>query len=208
FQGANEVYLSRIFGLFLFYVAAYNMYRLFAFKQLPDIDEQSAKRISVWKILLLVGIPSGLLGGLLGIGGGAIAVPTQQLFLKIPLRRAIANSAAMIVVISIIGATYKNYTIIQANLSLLMSIKLAAVLIPTAIIGGYWGGRLTHLLPRRILRIAFIMLMLYGGFSLVRRPAKPIATMPATVGNLINAVVVDDTPRYVHVDFLLCSSNP
>src|SRR5687768_11714788 len=68
FQGDNEVYLSRIFGAFLLYEAAYNVYRLFSKYQLPDIDPKTAAAIPVLKPAILVGFPMGLVGGLLGIG--------------------------------------------------------------------------------------------------------------------------------------------
>lgn len=169
FRGTNEIWLSRIFGLFLFYVAGYNIYRLFRTRPLPDVDAPAARKLSGWRIALLVGLPTGLLGGLLGIGGGAIAVPLQQLVLRIPLRRAIANSAVTILPLSFAGAIYKNITNAQAGIPFVESFRLAAFLVPTAIVGGYLGGKLTHLVGRRWLRLAFTLLMIYAGYSLVTR---------------------------------------
>jgi len=190
FAGTNEVYLSCLFGGFLFYVAAYNLYRLYSTRSLPDIDTAKARSIPAWKIALCVGIPSGLAGGLLGIGGGAVAVPAQQVFLKMPIRRAIANSAANILLLSIIGAAYKNYNNVQAGLALTSSIKLALYLIPTAIVGGYIGGHLTHVLRRGILRVVLILLLCYGGYSLVRRPFNTKQTANACLprGDTANPV--------------------
>jgi len=169
FRGANEVWLSRLFGAFLFYVAGYNIYRLFGARRLPDMGEAEARRLAGWRIALLVGMPTGLLGGLLGIGGGSIAVPLQQLLLRIPLRRAIANSATTILPLSLVGAVYKNVSNAQAGIPFIESFHLAVFLIPTAVVGGYVGAHLTHAMPRRLLRLAFILLMLYAGYSLVTR---------------------------------------
>ncbi|GMU23238.1 MAG: UPF0721 transmembrane protein [Phycisphaerae bacterium] len=169
FRGANEVYLSRLFGAFLLYEAGYNVYRLFSQRRLPDLDEAAAARIPVWKTGAVVGVPTGLVAGLLGIGGGALAVPLQQAFLRMPLRRAIANSAATIVLLSVIGATYKNYTNLRDGIALWSALKLAALMAPTAVIGGLIGSGLTHSMPRKLLRVAVVVLMCYGGIALLRR---------------------------------------
>ena len=181
FHGRNEVYLSRIFGGFLFYEAAYNIYRLLASRRFPDMDVEAARRIPRWKIASAVGLPTGLVGGLLGVGGGIVAVPMQQLLLRVPLHRAIANSAVTIVPLSIFGAIYKNYTNAGAGLPLADTLRLAVFLIPTAIVGGFLGARLTHVMPRRLLRVAFIILMCYAGTQMLRRPREhhPQPTTPA-----------------------------
>ena len=106
-------------------------------------------------------------------------MPLQQVFLRMPLRRAIANSAATILPLSLIGAICKNYANARAGVPLPEALKLALFLIPTAIIGGLLGGRLTHLLPRWVLRVAVILLMCYAGVSLIRRSGRP--ERPATV---------------------------
>ncbi|HSW44700.1 MAG TPA: sulfite exporter TauE/SafE family protein, partial [Phycisphaerae bacterium] len=178
FHGHNEVHLSRIFGGFLFYVAAYNIYRAVSRKRLPNMDAEAASRLPRWKIAAAVGLPTGFVGGLLGVGGGIIAVPMQQLFLRVPLHQAIANSAVTIVPLSLLGAFYKNYTNAAAGVPLADSLRLALFLIPTAMIGGFLGARFTHLMPRRLLRAAFIILMLYAGYALLSRPV-PVIPSPA-----------------------------
>ncbi len=173
FRGDREVHLARGFGVFLLYVVAYNIYRLISNRQFPDMTAEDARGLPAWKIALAVGLPTGLLGGLLGIGGGAVAVPLQQVLLRVPLRRAIANSAVTIIPLSLLGATYKNYNNALAGIAFADALRLALLLIPTAIIGGYLGGRLTHVAPRRGLRIAFTLLMCYAAVTLIRRPARP-----------------------------------
>jgi len=108
---------------------------------------------------LAIGFPMGVAAGLLGIGGGSLAVPAQQIALKVPLRNAIATSAATIAAVSWIGAISKNLQL-GANGSAARSLLLAGCLAPTAMIGAYLGGNLTHALPLRIVRAAFIALML------------------------------------------------
>ncbi len=175
FHGANEIRLARIFGLFLLYEAAYNVYRLGSGRVLPDMGEEAAAGLPWWRTTLLVGLPTGLIAGLLGVGGGVLAVPLQQLVLRVPLRRAIANSAATIIVVSLVGATYKNLANARAGLEIARSLQLAGVLIPTAMVGGYFGARLTHVLPRRALRAVLVVLLLYCGMSLLKRCEQPAA---------------------------------
>lgn len=158
FARQNGAYLAMLFAGFLLYVAAYNTWRLVDKRDLTaGFDHRVG--LPTWKVLS-VGLPMGLTAGLLGIGGGAICVPLQQTVLRIPLRRAIANSAATIVLISALGATQKNLTLPEHGFSLVASVQMAAMLVPTAILGSYAGGLLTHRLPRKVLRAIFIVFML------------------------------------------------
>jgi len=93
----------------------------------------------------------------------------QQLMLRIPLNRAIANSAVTIVPLSIIGAVYKNMANARAGISLADTLEITLFLVPTAMIGGYLGAHFTHVLPRRLLRVAFTGLVLYAAIALIRR---------------------------------------
>ena len=157
FARQNGSYLAMILSGFLAYVACYNIWRLV---RKTDRERKFGEdtRLSPWKIAA-AGIPMGLTAGLLGIGGGAVCVPIQQVLLKIPLRRAIANSATTIVFSAFIGAVHKNYTLSTHGIDVVDSLRLAGMLIPTAILGSYFGGKLTHLMPKQALRMVFIVFM-------------------------------------------------
>lgn len=178
FRGTNEAYLSGVFGVFLLYAAGYNVYRFFSSHRFADVTDTDAQAIPKWKAALSVGLPMGLIGGLLGVGGGIVAVPLQQLMLKIPLRRAIANSAVTIVPLSIIGAVYKNAANAQAGVDFTKSLQIALCLIPTAMVGALIGGRLTHTAPRKALRLAVIVLLAYGGIRMLLGASKKLAPAP------------------------------
>ncbi|MFH1919386.1 MAG: sulfite exporter TauE/SafE family protein [Planctomycetota bacterium] len=158
FARENGVYLAMVLSGFMVYVAAYNTWRLFKKVDLEkgsDADEkQSPAAVGA------VGLVMGFMGGLLGVGGGAICVPMQQILLRVPLRRAIANSAVTIMFVSSIGAAVKNLRLPSLHgVPVTDSLQLALMLIPTAILGGYLGGKLTHALPRNVLRLVFIAVM-------------------------------------------------
>jgi uncharacterized membrane protein YfcA len=167
FQGSGAVYLKQMLGLFLFYVLGYNLYRLFKQTRLPDVTPEIAGAISPWKTILGIGFPMGYSGGLLGIGGGILCVPLQQVLLKIPLHRAIANSSATIVWISLLGAVYKTATIPETIGGPFAAMKLALFVVPTSFVGGFIGARLIYILPRNVVRVAFCLLMFYAGFRLL-----------------------------------------
>ncbi|NLY02126.1 MAG: sulfite exporter TauE/SafE family protein [Rhodopirellula sp.] len=178
FARENGVYLAMILAAFLLYVAIYNGVRLFGHTDLEKTFDAD-KRIPIWRITA-VGIPMGFLAGLLGIGGGALAVPIQQLVLRLPLRRAIANSAVTIVAVSCVGAIHKNLTLPSHGISILASAQLAAMLIPTAMIGSYLGGRLTHRLSRRALRVVFIVFLTTMAYLTFSRAWNATTSPPGT----------------------------
>ncbi|MFC1782026.1 sulfite exporter TauE/SafE family protein [Planctomycetota bacterium] len=180
FARENGKYLGTGLAIFLSYVVIYNIWRLRVLNHLPHfVDEPPPP--ATWKVIC-VGLPMGLVAGLLGIGGGALCVPAQQLILRIPLRRAIANSAATIMFTAVFGAIYKNATLTSHNMSFVDSLHLAVMLIPTAIVGSYLGGRLVHKLPRKILRIAFIIFMAAVAYLTFRKSlaAGPPLSGPAS----------------------------
>ena len=123
-----------------------------------------------------VGGVMGVVAGLLGIGGGAIAVPLQQQLLRRPLRRAISNSATAMCVSAPLGAAYKNLTLgehLPADTALVggagAGLLLGLMLAPTAWAGGRLGARLTHTLPINLIRVGFVLLMIAAAWKLATR---------------------------------------
>jgi len=173
-SGANAIHLSRIFGLFLWYVAVHNLWRAMPGRsggnvRLRDADGAVGRSLSFWKVTATVGLPTGFVAGLLGVGGGVVAVPCQQMFLGLPLRKSIANSAATIICISAVGAIVKNFHLVLDGVSLVKPVGLAVILVPTAAVGAYGGARLTHVLPLRLLRFALAVLLVYAGWKMIAR---------------------------------------
>jgi uncharacterized membrane protein YfcA len=111
-----------------------------------------------------------------------VAVPLQNRIFGIPLRNAIANSATLIIALSLIGACSKNYALAvhHPEYSVGQSLALAAVLIPTAIIGSLIGSRLTHTLPLRIVRLVFVLFMFAAS---VRMMSRGITKISAEIGS-------------------------
>lgn len=169
FEGRNSYLLARLFGAFLAYVAVYNIVRMFRPPMpIPNGDDLSIYQTPFKKWMAAVtGIVTGLAAGLLGIGAGSVSTPMQQFFLRMPLKRAMSNSASVIVGISWIGAIYKNATLPQHNIAIVESLKIVAIVIPTALVGGFWGGHLMHLLPKNLVRGLFIAVCVFSAWKLL-----------------------------------------
>lgn len=166
FTTGHPEYLSRILAIFLAYVAIVNIRRLFYLSE-PDhsASPDSPTLMRSWRALI-PGFIMGLPAGLLGIGGGAVAVPAQQMVLGTRLRNAIANSSGLIVFSAAVGALYKNWTLSTVpGASVSESLRLAGLLIPTAIVGSYCGAILMHLSPIRFIRTVFVCYLLWAGYS-------------------------------------------
>ena len=109
--------------------------------------------------LLGVGVATGVFSGLLGIGGGVVLVPLLQLVCNVKLRNAIATSSAVICITAAVGATLKVSSLGSLGLPAGGALLLAATLAPTAMLGGWFGAKLTHALPREAVRAALVVLL-------------------------------------------------
>jgi len=171
FTGDNQKYMKILFGAFLIYVAYKNLRKLLS--KSTDAAESEAATTQHKRRGLYVGLPMGFSAGLLGIGGGALGVPALHMIIKLPLRSAIATSAATIMTTAWLGAIAKNYGVCTAGEGTVVeSLRLAACLAPTAMIGSYLGGHLTHRLPLRIVRAVFVALMLVAAWKMLEPALK------------------------------------
>src|SRR5262245_44648999 len=175
---ASKNLLRRLFGLFCLYVAGYNSRQfLRSYRQVHEEPIEPAAGSAMNDLpapppLMLICYLAGLFGGLLGIGGGGVAVPFQQLFLRLPLKNAIGNSALVVFTSSLIGAVLKLITASEAGLlpaghGLAGPLWMAAGLVPTSMLGAYWGAFLTHVLPTHWVLAPFVVLMLLMGGRMV-----------------------------------------
>ena len=163
FSSHGQGYLQIGFAVFLAYVIGYNLWKLISPSRRSAEGQAGRTGLSGPLIVATVGLPTGLLGGVLGIGGGLFAVPAQQVWLRIPLRSAIANSAATILCSSLVGAVIKNYGLGDHGYGVGDSLRLAICLIPSAIVGSWYASARVHRWPLGIIRAAFVLLLLYCG---------------------------------------------
>ena len=166
FEGKGEAYLRGLFGLFLLTCAAYDIYRLRRKTDTAGLAPDGTPARPRWERLAAIAIPTGFSSGLLGIGGGILAVPLQRRLLHTPIRTAIANSAALIIATSFVGALAKNYAVMSDVENSMEPILLALVLIPTAVVGSLVGSRFTHRVPVQLVKGGFNLLLLLASVRL------------------------------------------
>ena len=180
----GPVLLGRVMAVFLLYVIVMNIARMFRRARDPHapliLRHVSSGRCTG------VGLAMGLVAGLLGVGGGALAVPLQQVVLKLRLRNCIANSAAVMCFTALVGAVYKNLSLPQHGLAIDRSLLLAALFIPPAVIAAWAGSHLTHRLPVRLVRGVFILALAasawkMAGFGSPPPPDRLAGPTPPTV---------------------------
>ncbi|MFW6246491.1 MAG: sulfite exporter TauE/SafE family protein [Tangfeifania sp.] len=105
-------------------------------------------------ILICIGLLSGMLAGMLGVGGAIIVIPALVIFLGLTQHQAQGTSLAfMVPPIGILAAL--NYW--KAGY---VNWKFALVLSLTFVVGAYLGSVYSVQVPQRILRKIFGILLL------------------------------------------------
>ena len=102
----------------------------------------------------LIGLAGGVSSGLFGVGGGLVMVPAMVYFMQMNIKTAIGTSLVVIIPTALTGA-FKHQQL--GNIDW----KVAASLIPMAIIGGFIGAALTKHVPAEMLK------KLFGGFIIL-----------------------------------------
>ncbi len=148
--------LRQLFAIFLLYVVTMNTIKLVRKDHDDAVDNSNESAVRSG----FVGGVMGFAAGLLGIGGGGIAVPLLQVVCRLPLRSCIAVSANVMCITAVVGAALKVSTLESVGRSPVEALVLALVLAPGALIGSYLGAGLTHRLPLRVVRGVFSAVML------------------------------------------------
>jgi uncharacterized membrane protein YfcA len=109
---------------------------------------------SVFLLLIAIGILTGIVAGMFGIGGAIIMVPA--LIFIIGLNQHTAQGTSLAVMLPPIGiiATFNYYKAGYVN------IKYALLLAIAFIIGSYFGSKLAINLPQSLLKKLFGLLLL------------------------------------------------
>ena len=109
---------------------------------------------SVLLMLLVIGIITGVMAGMLGIGGAIIMIPA--LVYIIGLEQHMAQGTSLAVMLPPVGiiAAYNYYKAGAVN------IKFALILAAAFIIGSYFGSKLALNIPQPVLKKIFGLLLL------------------------------------------------
>lgn len=158
----NGSTLRKVFAGFLLLLGVLAILKVY--RKRPDHAVETARITPVRSGA--VGTVLGLTAGLLGIGGGILAVPLAQTLCKIPLKQAIAASSATMCITATVGAIVKISTLPQHHQAPGDAVLLAAALAPTAVAGGWLGASLTHRLPMQTIRGALAILLLLAAWRM------------------------------------------
>ncbi len=151
--------LKRYFGGFLVCVSVFLLTKPY----LPSLVLSTGEWYKAG-VLLMTGICTGFLSGMMGVGGGTIMVPSMVLLVDMGQHISQGTSLLAMVPAGGVGA----YT--HAKLGNIEG-RLLAGLIPGIIIGTYLGGRLAHVLPDTALRIIFAAVLIGTGGRYLRAKA-------------------------------------
>ena len=110
--------------------------------------------ISMLMILIAIGIVTGAMAGMLGIGGAIIMIPALVYFMGFSQQMAQGTSLAVMLPPIGILAAYNYYKAGHVD------IKFALILAATFLIGSYFGSRFALTLPQATLKKIFGVLLL------------------------------------------------
>jgi uncharacterized membrane protein YfcA len=107
-----------------------------------------------WLIALTVGLFTGIVSGLMGIGGGNIMVPASTILLG--LTQHLAQGVSLIVIVpTAISGAWSHFK--RGN----VATRVALLLAPGAALGGLIGASVAQGLDRDTLRVVFGVLLFY-----------------------------------------------
>jgi hypothetical protein len=110
--------------------------------------------ITVLLLLVIVGLVTGVLGGMLGIGGGLILIPSLVYIFGFSQHQAIGTSLAIMLPPIGLFAAYNYYKAGHVNL------KYAFILAAVFMIGSYFSSRLAVKIPENVLRKTFSIFLI------------------------------------------------
>ena len=100
-------------------------------------------------VLVIIGLVSGALSGLIGVGGGIIIVPALVFFLSFTQKEAQGTSLGILLLpVGILGA-FQYYKEGQIDLRVVLIVSLGFL------VGNYFGSKLSLSLPDAILKNRF-----------------------------------------------------
>jgi uncharacterized membrane protein YfcA len=157
-----EYKLKRYYGVLLLFVAVL----LFAKPYLPHVVDESSPAAIRWGLLVIIGLLTGFISGMMGVGGGTFMVPMMVLFVGISQVTAQGVSLFAMIPASVLGA-WTHWKMGNTRTEIIPG------LIAGVLVGAYGGSSFAHRLPEGILRVVFALLLIYSAFRYLR--AKPVS---------------------------------
>lgn len=113
-----------------------------------------------WLFIVAVGLLTGLINGLLGIGGGTILIPAMVMLMNVEQHQAHGTSLAIILPTALASSLIYNMKG-SLNLSLAMQVAISGML------GGYLGAKTMNHIPAHSLKKIFGVFLLAAGLRMI-----------------------------------------
>lgn len=110
--------------------------------------------VSMLLLLLLIGVITGIMAGMLGIGGAVLMIPALVFFMGFSQQMAQGTSLAVMLPPIGIFAAYNYWKAGQVN------ITFALILAVAFIVGSYFGSKIALNIPQNLLKKIFGILLL------------------------------------------------
>ena len=157
-----EYLLKRYYGVLLLFVAIL----LFAKPYLPGLVDESSPAWLRWGLLVIIGLLTGFISGMMGVGGGTFMVPMMVLFVGISQVTAQGISLFSMIPASALGA-WTHWKMGNTRTDIIPGLVVGVLA------GSYGGGTFAHTLPDGALRVIFAILLIYTAFRYLRAKPKP-----------------------------------
>jgi uncharacterized membrane protein YfcA len=131
--------------------------------RLDEINQQSRRPMTTQIIilLLLIGLFSGTLSGLVGVGGGIVIVPCLIYFLGFNQYQAQGTSLGLLLlpigILAVINYYNKGY----------IDVKYVMIMAIGFLVGGYLGSKLSLTLSQEALKRIFAVVLFYTAFKML-----------------------------------------
>jgi uncharacterized membrane protein YfcA len=112
-------------------------------------------------ILLLIGLFSGMLSGLVGVGGGIIVVPALVFFLGFTQQQAQGTSLGLLLLPVGILAVLNYYN--KGHID----VKVVGIMAIGFVIGGWFGSKLAVSISELAVKRIFAVILFYSAFKML-----------------------------------------
>lgn len=171
FIATSPYYSEREFIIFFSLILFYSVYH-FLKKKPSEIETGREVKAMRWRHGLLIGLSSGMLATLAGVGGGLVLVPGMTIFLSFGFRKVVSISSTAIVLITLSGwiqlALLSPESVSYTGFDLgYVDFGMALPLIAGSFFGARYGVRLLNIVRLRTLEIVFGLLVLFVAVRLI-----------------------------------------
>ncbi len=112
-------------------------------------------------ILIIIGVSSGILSGLFGVGGGILIVPALVYIMGLSQREAQGTSLAILLLP--VGI----FAVLNYHKQGFIQYKYAAIILLTFVIGAYFGSKFAVNMPDKLLKKLFAGVMMLAAIKML-----------------------------------------